>query len=191
MDTSGRELQMKIEISGRHFNLTDALKEHVEKKLMTVERFYNGIENIHVILEVTSGTNHVHIQLRGNHLKLDSTSKSHDIYIAFDEAFDSLEYQLRKFKDKKHSHAHRKQGTNGSLNISTYFVPAEESEFNEGIFLDDTAEVPRLKTDEAIMKFEIESDEHFVFHNLETGSLSIVYSTRAGNAQVVELVEST
>jgi len=76
---------MNIEISGRHFNLTDAMKEHVEKKLATIERFYDGINDVHVILEVTSGTNHVHIQLRGNHLKLDSKSKSHDIYSAISD----------------------------------------------------------------------------------------------------------
>lgn len=182
---------MNIELSGRHFNLTDALKEHVEKKLKSINRFYNGIDDIHVILEVTSGTNHVHIQLRGNHLKLDSKSKSHDIYVAFDDAFDSLERQIRKYKARKHNHSHRKaQDSNGKIPSSTYYVPAEESDFKDGILIDDTIEIPRLKTKDAIMEFEIEADDQFIFHNTETGSLSVVYLTPSGSTQVVELVES-
>ena len=182
---------MNIELSGRHFTLTDALKEHVEKKLNTISRFYNGVDDIHVILEVTSGTNHVHIQLRGNHLKLDSKSKSHDIYIAFDDAFDSLERQMRKYKGRMHNHSHRKkQDSNGRIPSSTYYVAAEESDFEDGILIDDTIEVPRLKTKEAVIEYEIETDNPFVFHNTETGILSVVYSTPSGRTQVVELVES-
>lgn len=178
---------MNIEISARHFDLTDALKQHVEKKLNTINRFYDGIMDINVILEVTSGTNHVHIQVRGNHLKLDSKSKSHDIYSAFDDAFESLEHQVRKFKDRMHNHPHRKNGNheNGSL---TYYVPAEESELDEGVLIDDSKRIPMLNTEDAIINYEIDPENHYVFQNTETGKLSVVYSTHRGETQVVELV---
>lgn len=176
---------MNIDISGRHFDLTDALKQHVEKKLGTIDRFYDGIMNIHVILEVTSGTNHVHIQVRGNHLKLDSKAKSHDIYSAFDDAFETLESQVRKFKDKIHNHR-KNHDTNGDS--LSYYVPAEESELDGGILIDDTRVIPRLNTEEAVINYEIDPDEHYVFQNNETGRLSVVYSTSGGKTQVVELV---
>ncbi len=176
---------MNIEISGRHFDLTDALKQHVEHKLKTIDRFYDGISDIHVILEVTSGTNHVHLQVRGNHIKLDSKSEAHDIYAAFDDAFDSLESQVRKFKDKMHNHSHRNDSNGTSL---TYYVAAEESEFDNGILIDDLKQIPRLKTEDAIMNYEIEQEGDYVFQNTETGKLSIVYLTSSGKTQVVELV---
>ena len=176
---------MTIEISGRHFNLTDALKQHVEHKLKTIDRFYDGIKDIRVILEVTSGTNHVHIQVRGNHIKLDSKSKAHDIYSAFDDAFDSLENQIRKFKDKMHNHPHRNESNSTSL---SYYVAAEESEFDDGILIDDSRRIPRLKTEDAVMNYEIEQEGNYVFQNTETGKLSIVYLTSSGKTQVVELV---
>jgi len=176
---------MNIEISGRHFDLTDALKEHVEHKLKTIDRFYDGISDIHVILEVTSGTNHVHLQVRGNHIKLDSKSEAHDIYAAFDDAFDSLESQVRKFKDKMHNHSHRNDSNGTSL---TYYVAAEESEFDNGILIDDLEQIPRLKTKDAIMNYEIEQEGDYVFQNTETGKLSVVYLTSSGKTQVVELI---
>ncbi|MFO8183556.1 MAG: ribosome-associated translation inhibitor RaiA [Candidatus Aegiribacteria sp.] len=176
---------MNIDISGRHFDLTDALKQHVEKKLSTIDRFYDGIMNIHVILEVTSGTNHVHIQVRGNHIKLDSKAKSHDIYSAFDDAFETLESQVRKFKDKMHNHR-KNHDTNGES--VSYYVPAEESDLEGGILIDDTRVIPRLNTEEAIINYEIDPDERYVFQNNETGRLSVVYSASGGKTQVVELV---
>ncbi len=176
---------MNIEISGRHFDLTDALKEHVEHKLKTIDRFYDGISDVHVILEVTSGTNHVHLQVRGNHILLDSKSEAYDIYSAFDDAFDSLESQVRKFKDKMHNHSHRNDLNGTSL---TYYVAAEESEFDKGILIDDLKRIPILKTEEAIMNYEIEQEGNYVFQNTETGKLSIVYLTPSGKTQVVELV---
>jgi len=179
---------MNIEISGRHFDLTDALKQHVDRKLQTIDRFYDGIKDINVILEVTSGTNHVHIQLRGNHIKLDSKSKSHDIYSAFDSAFDSLEHQIRKFKDKMHTHPHRRNGTVETL---SRYIPAEESQLQDDILIDDSRKVPSLSTEEAIINYEIEPEGYYVFQNTETGKLSAVYSTAMGETQVVELVRET
>ena len=176
---------MNIEISGRHFDLTDALEQHVENKLRTIDRFYNGIKDVNVVLEVTSGTNHVHIQVRGYHIKLDSKSKSHDIYAAFDDAFDSLENQVRKFKDKMHNHPHRKNSNGTSL---SYYIAAEESEFNDGILIDDTKQIPSLNTEDAIVNYEIEQEGNYVFQNTETDRLSVVYSTSSGKTQVVELV---
>ncbi len=176
---------MNIEISARHFDLTDALKHHAEKKLETIDRFYDGILNVHVILEVTSGTNHVHIQLRGNHLKLDSKSKSHDIYAAFDDAFDTLEHQMRKFKDRMHNHRKAHDTNGGSL---SYYVAAEESDLDQGVLIGDDQVIPRLNTDDAIVNFEIDPSQHYVFQNAETGRLSVVYSTSRGKTQVVELV---
>jgi len=181
---------MKVEINGRHFDLTDGLKDHVEKKLATLEKFHNGIDDVHVILEFATGTNQVHLQLRGDRIKLDARGSSHDMYGAFDSAFESLEGQMRKFKDRHHGHPHRKKENGGSL-TSTFFIPAEDSDFDGGILLDDSLEVPRLRTAEAVVEFEMADSEHFVFHNTETDTLSLVYTNSTGDSQVVELVESS
>jgi len=184
---------MKVEINGRHFNLTEALKGHVNRKLDTVERFYSGIDDIHVILEVTAGTNHVHIQLRGDRIKLDARAKSHDMYAAFDSAFDSLEGQMRKFKDRRHSHPHRngsRKENGGASHSATLYIPAEESDFSESILLADTAELPSYRTIKAVMEYELSELDYLVFHNTETDCLSVVYTSSTGGSQVVELVEA-
>ncbi len=176
---------MNIEISARHFDLTDALENHVKKKLKTLKKFYDGIMDVHVILEVNAGIDRVHIQVRGKHVKLDAKAEAHDIYLAFDDAYDNIEHQVRKFKDKKHNHRKSHSQVDDTLSL---YVPAEESEYDKPVFIDDTQVFPKLGTEEAIMKFEMEPSNDFIFQNEETGRLSVVYVSVTGKTQVVELV---
>lgn len=183
---------MNIQISGRHFDLTDALKEHVTDKLDTFSKYYDGITDIHVILEVTAGIEHAHIQLRGNHLKLDAKTKSHNMYSAFDDAAAILETRIRKFKDKLHGHPHRDDSFgNGNGTSYTRYLPIEESTLTEDIFIDDSKKLRKMKTSKAILEYEVNGGDYFVFLNSETDTISAVYTGTAGNSQVVELRKST
>lgn len=56
---------MNIYISGRHFDLSEGIKNYAREKLSVMEKFYDGIDDIHVVLEFTAGTNNARIQVRG------------------------------------------------------------------------------------------------------------------------------
>lgn len=185
---------MNIEISARHFDLTEGLREHVEERLSGLAKFYDGIDDVHVILEVTSGMNNSHIQMLGDRLNINARAESHDMYAAFDEAHDNVERQLRKFKEKIHRHPHRSPGSNGRGNgprepepSGTMMFPAEPSELDRVEISVPESELPRYMTNEAILEFEVSGGDYLVFFNKETERTSAVYRTGSGNSQVVEL----
>jgi putative sigma-54 modulation protein len=180
---------MNIDISGRHFDLTDALKTHINDKISVIEKYYDGIDDVHVILEFTAGLNHAHVQVRGDRLRLDSRAKSHDMYFAIDECVSSLERQIRKFKDRIHGHPHRGAHSNGTA-PPMYYVPVENSELNGTLRVEDGTELRRLTTNGAMTEFEVEGDDYMIFYNTETDSVSAVYRSSNGNSQVVELTEA-
>jgi putative sigma-54 modulation protein len=178
---------MNIGISARHFDLTDALKDHVEEKLSVLAKFYDGIDDIHVTLELSAGINRSHVQLRGDRLRLDSRAKGHDMYFAFDDCANSLERQLRKFKETRHNHPKR-PGSIKEASSGAWYLPAEPSELTGSILLKDDEELKHLSTNQAMTEFEVSgSDENLVFFNTETDSFSAVYRTSSGVTQVVEL----
>ncbi|PIE51721.1 ribosomal subunit interface protein [Candidatus Fermentibacteria bacterium] len=178
---------MNIEISARHFDLTDALKNHVEEKLSMLDRFYDGIDDVHVILELTSGMNHSHVQLRGDRVRLDSRSESHDMYFAFDHCASNLERQLRKFKETHHDHPKR-QHSSKSTESGTWYIAAEPSEMDAPVLLRDNSKLERFTTNQAMTEFEVRgSDDVLIFYNTETDTLSSAYRTTSGVTQVVEL----
>jgi len=178
---------MNIEISARHFELTDSLREHVDEKLSALGKFYDGIDDVHVILDLSSGINRSHVQLRGDRLRLDSRAKGHDMYFSFDECASSLERQLKKFKETHHNHPHReKNGT--SLISGAWYVPAEPSELTVPVLLEDAAELKRFSTNAAMTEFEVSgSEDNLIFFNTETDCFSAAYRTSTGATQVVEL----
>lgn len=187
---SERRWCMNIEVSARHFDLTEGLRRHVIDRLSGLEKFYDGIDDVHVILEVTSGLNHSHIQMLGDRLSINARAKSHDMYAAFDEAHDNVERQLRKFKERIHRHPHRAQGPGqGGSPTGTRKVlyPAENSGLDHVVIDVPESNLPKLRTSDAVLEFEVSGDEYLVFFNKETDRLSAVYRTEAGESQVVEL----
>jgi len=182
---------MNIEISARHFDMTDSLKEHVGEKLSVLDKFYDGIDDVHVILELDSGLSRAHVQLRGDRLRLDSRAKNHDMYFSFDECLSSLERQLKKFKETHHDHPKRQNDSN-KLVAGAWYIAAEPSELKEPVLLEDTAILKRWSTNDAMIEFEVSGeDDNLIFFNTETDSFSAAYRTSTGATQVVELMRKS
>ena len=91
---------MQLSISGHHIDVTPALKNYVTGKLTRLERHYDNITNLHVVLSVekldqrAEATAHV----SGADLFADATSG--DLYAAIDMLADKLDRQLVKHKEK-------------------------------------------------------------------------------------------
>ncbi len=91
---------MQLSISGRHIDVTDALKDYVTNKLTKLERHYDHITNTHVVLSVdkldqrAEATAHV----SGAELFADAVAK--DLYAAIDMLVDKLDRQVIKHKEK-------------------------------------------------------------------------------------------
>ena len=43
---------MELQIEGRHFKVTEAIKTHLEEKLAKLEKYFDGIHRLHVVLGV-------------------------------------------------------------------------------------------------------------------------------------------
>lgn len=177
---------MNIEISARHFDLTDALRDHIDGKLSSLERYYDGLDDVQVILELSKGMCSTHVQMRGDQLRLDAKNRGHDMYASFDDCVASLEGQLRRFKERRHNHPHRESATAAASPVSLY-EPIEESELRGPITVENHVQLRSLSTYQAIVELEVGEEEMLVFYNEETGVISAAYRTGAGSTSVVEL----
>jgi putative sigma-54 modulation protein len=43
---------MHVTVTGRHFEITDPLRQHIESKLNKLDRYLDGITDVHVVLSV-------------------------------------------------------------------------------------------------------------------------------------------
>tara|TARA_B100000959_G_scaffold283748_1_gene353439 strand:+ start:1446 stop:1775 length:330 start_codon:yes stop_codon:yes gene_type:complete len=95
---------MKINVTGRHIHITEALQLHIENKFKKIEKHFENIIDIHVILTVEKIRMEAEATLKINKGNIFANSEKKDMYMAIDELVDKLDRQLKKLKEKKISH---------------------------------------------------------------------------------------
>jgi putative sigma-54 modulation protein len=109
---------MKFDYTGRHIDVTDALKAHVEDHFSKIsELFDTKPANAHVIMEVEKpGFHRSEIVLNWRSETITATSVDNDMYLSLTQTIDKIEKQARKLHDKVIDKSHR--GTKTSIAVS-------------------------------------------------------------------------
>ena len=89
---------MQLSISGHHIDVTDALKDYVTGKLTRLERHYDHITNVHVVLSVEKLVQKAEATLHLSGAELFAYANSEDLYAAIDALADKLDRQVIKHK---------------------------------------------------------------------------------------------
>ena len=99
---------MLFTISGKHIEITEAIKKHAEEKTSKLPKYYNSINQVEVVIDDSPGGNYsVQIMARGEHSKLFVVSETgDDAYKCIDIAVHKLERQLKKKKQKERDNKH-------------------------------------------------------------------------------------
>ncbi|MBU2881921.1 ribosome hibernation promoting factor [Psychrosphaera sp. B3R10] len=95
---------MQINLTCRHIDLTESLKEYVDNKFAKLERHFDHINNVHVILDVEKLSQIAEATLHVNGGELFATSEHNDMYAAIDSLIDKLDRQVIKHKEKLTRH---------------------------------------------------------------------------------------
>jgi putative sigma-54 modulation protein len=95
-------------ITGKHIEITEALKEYAERKTAKLPRYYNSINQVEVVIDGRPGGNTgVEIIARAEHSKVFVvTETGQDAYRSVDIAVKKLERQLRRKKTKERNNKH-------------------------------------------------------------------------------------
>ncbi len=95
-------------MTGKHIEVTDAMRAHAEEKTSKLPRYYNGINQVEVIVDGSDGGQFsVEVIARGEHGNMFVASEAGtDTYTCIDMAVHKLERQLSKKKEKERNHKH-------------------------------------------------------------------------------------
>lgn len=101
---------MHIILSGHHVDVTDALRSYVNDKMGRLERHFDNVTELHVVLSVEKLQQKAEatVHLSGNKLHADAVDA--DMYAAIDALVDKLDRQVKKHKEKVTDH-HRSEGS--------------------------------------------------------------------------------
>ncbi|MHC4290955.1 MAG: ribosome hibernation-promoting factor, HPF/YfiA family [Planctomycetota bacterium] len=97
---------MLVTITGKHIEITDAIRLHVNEKVEKLPRYYNSVSQIEVVLEGNEGGRQsVEIIVHAEHNDLLIAKEAGmDTYTCIDTAVHKMERQLKKAKEKQRGH---------------------------------------------------------------------------------------
>ncbi len=100
---------MLFTISGKHIDITEAIKRHAEEKTSKLPKYYDSINHVEVIIDGNKGGNtSVEIIARAEHSKIFIvTETGDDAYKCIDIAVHKLERQLRRKKGRERDNKHK------------------------------------------------------------------------------------
>ncbi|AJS60361.1 ribosome hibernation-promoting factor, HPF/YfiA family [Paenibacillus sp. IHBB 10380] len=184
---------MNFNIRGQQIDVTEALREYADKKLSRLERYFDSpltSEGL-VTLGTIRGLHTVEVTIPLPGVMLRAEDRSEDMYASIDAVVDKLERQIRKHKTK----LNRKFRQEGSL--KTLFVEGSASnggvatgEYEEDLEL----EVVRTKrfflkpmdVEEAILQMNMIGHSFFVFSNIDSKEVNVVYKRDDGKYGLIE-----
>lgn len=91
---------MQINISGHHLEITDALRNYVDEKFAKLERHFDQITSIQVILSPEPQSHKAESTILIGGADLFATAKATDMYAAIDALTGKLDRQILKHKEK-------------------------------------------------------------------------------------------
>jgi len=91
---------VQVNVSGHHLEVTDALRSYVDTKLERLERHFDRITNVNVILRVEKQRQKAEATIRISGGEVFADAEADDLYSAIDLLADKLDRQLIKRKEK-------------------------------------------------------------------------------------------
>ena len=95
---------MQINLTGHHVEITDSLRSYVDTKFTKLERHFDHISNVHVILNVEKLNQKAEATVHLSGAEVFASSENTDMYAAIDSMVDKLDRQVIKHKEKMKKH---------------------------------------------------------------------------------------
>ncbi|MCE5194206.1 MAG: ribosome-associated translation inhibitor RaiA [Nitrospiraceae bacterium] len=171
---------MNIIITGRHMEITPALKEYAEKRISKFEKYLANIQEAVVTFSVEKKYRHkVEVLIKVNGVMMQAESTTEEIYSAIDEVVDKLEKQLKKYKEKLSSY---RKGENKEQDIPLQKIQDEIG----SIIKRKQFDMKPMSPDEAVMQMDLMHKDFYVFTNELSGDINVVYRRKDGNFGLIE-----
>ena len=163
---------MTITIIGRKCTPRDSFKEHAEKKLQKIERFFGDAATAKVTATVEKSFQTVEITVMNDGMIFRAQAKAENMNEALDDCVDLLIRQIRKNKTKL-----EKRLRSGAFDD---FAVYEEEEPEFELVRTKTISIKPQSVDEAILQMNMLGHQFYVFRNSADGSVAVVYRREDG-----------
>lgn len=174
---------MKYNVRGKNIDITSAMEEKVIEKLSKLEKYFIVGDEIEakVLIRVYNHGQKIEVTIPTEYVLLRAEDTAHDVYVAIDNVVEKLEIQIKKYKSRL---SRKSKDHKMALNLA----PAEDDvEDIEDVLVKVKTIMPKpMDMEEAIMQMELIGHSFFMYRDLETNQVSVVYRRHDGDYGLIE-----
>ncbi len=174
---------MKYNIRGDKMVVTEAIKNYTEDKLKRLEKYFKDDDiTANVLTKVRGNSQIIEVTIPTSKFILRSEEENEDLYAAIDLVADKLERQIRKNKTRLNK--------NIKENIKEFNLDYEieeiKDEEEEKIVKRKKIEMKPMDEEEAILEMELLGHSFFVYKDMDTNDICVLYKRKDGNYGLIE-----
>ena len=155
---------------------TESIKNYIESKISKLEKYLSDDSLRVTVVTKKEGRNQkIEVTIPGNGFILRNETVNADLYAAIDEVVDKLEGQIRKNKDKINKKRNKK------IIEDFEFGLEEEFDEDEKIVKRKEVELKPIDEEEAIIQMEMLGHSFFVYKDIDTNNICVIYKRKNGN----------
>jgi putative sigma-54 modulation protein len=200
---------MQLSTTFRHMDVSAAVREYAEERLEKIRKYFQGEPiSAHAIFDVERGHHHVaEFQIvLPNGIVIQARETTEDMYSSIDLAGARIERQVRKWKEKIRSHKSHGAGFSVRSRVleaapfeprppAAAAGPAAGKERQPpaappapaiNVIKEQTFTVRTMKVDDAVMQMHLLENDFFVFTDVDSHAVSVVYRRKDGNYGLIE-----
>jgi ribosome hibernation promoting factor len=208
---------MQIDVTFRRMEASNAIREYLDDKMSKMKKFLANPWHMNVVLTSERFRNKADVALTlKNGLLIKGVDTSDDMYFSIDQAVARIERQLRKYKEKIHSHkpsnfparkfkAHLIDNSlEDEFNVVDYdYSPAmdevsevveetaveavdREDDFAKKIIRTNEYSADPMNIEAALMQIELQNRQFLVFTNSKTNSINVLYRREEGKFGLID-----
>jgi len=176
---------MIFEYTGRHIDVTPALRSHAEEHFNKIDHALNGkATKAHIILEVERGRHRSEVILNWNGDVLTATTTNADMYQSLSQTIDKIAKQALKLKERIIDKYHKAEKKNAVFPDQDQDVgpPAASRQ----IISEQSKAIKPVTVEEAALLLEGDESSFMVFRNAENERVSVIHKRKDGNFGLIE-----
>lgn len=183
---------MKVTVTGRHIDVGQALRQHVEEGLdAIVSKYFDNAMDASVTFEKQQSRFETDITVRiGRGMLIQGSAGADEPYAAFNTAAEHIAKRLRRYKRRLRDHHNAEAREVEALQAQQYILMREEDagDGDDSATAGEPAVIAEMPTDidsltvgEAVMRMDLADAPALMFRNAAHGGLNMVYRRSDGN----------
>ncbi|MDR1953362.1 MAG: ribosome-associated translation inhibitor RaiA [Clostridiales Family XIII bacterium] len=173
---------MKVIITSKNLNASDHLRSMIESKFTKLSKYFSSDIAANITLSLEKGRQKIEATINAKGTIFRAEDTTNDIYSGIDKVVDKLSGQMSKYKSK----LVKRHKDNKTILFDDVPDAHDDAEHEMTIVKKKKFELLPMSAEEAVLQMELLQHTFFVFLDMETDGIGVVYKRNDGNYGLLE-----